>query len=152
MGNWRTINIVGSIPTDELEAARKTCFYDYMNFDNVPKGFQEHALCYGSSIGLCGIGRWPDDQMNVTGNCFERDYDVEMVADALRIVVKAAPGARIKIHCGDDYEKLNCVATITYDGGEVVVGDPEIETLREIGEEVIRDRFARNLLGDKRAD
>jgi len=97
--------------------------------------------------GLCGLGKWPRVKINRVGNLAERDYSVESVAETLRKVVEHAPGLDIKIHCGDDYEKDNCVATVICKDGKVEVVAPEIGVIPDIPEEQMKSNLYSNLFG-----
>jgi len=130
MGNWRAVNIDGTIDPAQVAAARKACLSDYRAAGEQPY----HALAFSPPGSLCGIDEWMAPRMNVTGNCYERDFEVEDIAEALRIVQKAAPSLNVKVHCGGDYEDKKCVATITAADGAVTVGPPEVETLPEQSE------------------
>jgi hypothetical protein len=131
MGNWRTVNIQGTCAAEELPALRKsiTVDKDYENFH-----------CLSNSGGMIGLGNWPAEQMDVTGNLAERDYSVNAVAWQLEELMILAPSLRLKVHCGDEYESLQCIATITVGDRQVSIGDPEIERLPEIS----REQFEKN--------
>lgn len=133
MGNWMTVNLRGSLAAEDVEAASLHLRVkdDYSNF---------RPLSIGLS-GLCGLGDWVRQNINADGNLAERDYSVESVADNLREIVAVAPSLELKVHCGGDYESTNCVATITVSRGEVTVGDPEVEVVNGIGDDVFKGRL-----------
>jgi|SRR5690606_6725125 hypothetical protein len=138
MGNWRTVHIDGSIDQSQVDAARKACLHDWeSNADDQPY----HALSYSKTPSLCGLHEWPATRINVVGNCAERDYSVEDVAEALREVQKAAPSLQAKVHCGGDYENKACVATITVAAGQVTVGTPEVREIPEINQDLMMGRL-----------
>ena len=138
MGNWRTVHIDGSIDQAQVDAARKACLSDWdSNADDQP----DHALTYGKTPSICGLHEWPSARINVIGNCAERDFSVEDVAEALREVQKAAPSLQAKVHCGGDYEDKTCVATITVADGHVAVGAPEVRELPEISQAQMMGRL-----------
>ena len=129
MGNWRTVHIDGTIDHEQVDAARKACLHTY------------HALSYGEQPSLCGLHEWPSARINAVGNCAERDFSVEDVAEALRIVQQAAPSLRVKVHCGGDYEDKTCVATINVTDTGVSVDPPEVSEIPEISQAQIMGRL-----------
>jgi hypothetical protein len=121
MGNWRTVNIVGTIAPPDVADARAfvNTGDDYSRF---------HPLCnYGFSI--CGLGDWVREDVLACGNLSERDYSIEDVAQTLREMAAVAPSLRLKVHCGGDHESTACVATVTVAEGAVTVGPPEVGQL-----------------------
>lgn len=136
MGNWRTVHIDGTIDREQVEAARKVCLQDYMSDD-----CDWHALAYSETPSICGLHSWPDSRINAVGNCAERDFTVEDVAEALRKVAAAAPSFKAKVHCGGDYESTECIATITVADGSVTLGDPECAELPQISQAQMMGRL-----------
>lgn len=121
MGNWRTVNITGTIAAADLPAAREfvNTGEDYGRF---------HPLCnYGFSI--CGLGDWVREEVLACGNLSERDYSLEDVAQTLRWMVEVVPSLHLKVHCGGDWESVDCIATVTVADGGVTVGPPEVAQL-----------------------
>lgn len=132
MGNWRTVNVTGTMSAQHAAALLGLLDKgpDYDN-DGIPEGAECLAFSRARP-GLCGLGDWPAEHMNRTGNLSERDYTVEDVATALRVLVHYAPSMLLKVHCGGEYESLECVATVSVGEGLVATGKPEIENLDEI--------------------
>ena len=128
MGNWTTVHIEGTVPTDELRAAKAFVDVgdDFSNF---------HCLC--RTRGICGLGNWPAEKINRVGNLAERDYDAESVASTLRDLAKVAPNASLKVHVGGDYESDDCVATVKLEAGQVEILPPEKEKIPDIPQEQI---------------
>lgn len=127
MGNWMTVNIVGTIAPDDLPAAKA--------FVNTGGDHNRHnPLCnYGFSV--CGLDDWTAEQVQACGNLSDRDYTVEDVAEALRLMVVVVPSLALKVHCGGDYESEDCIATVTVADGVVSVGPadvPKVGGLREL--------------------
>jgi hypothetical protein len=121
MGNWRTVNIVGTIAPPDLAVARA-----FVNTGEDNDRF--HPLCnYGFSI--CGLGDWVREEVLACGNLSERDYSVEDVVATLREMAATVPSLRLKVHCGGEHESTDCIATITVAEGVVTVGPPEVERL-----------------------
>ena len=139
MGNWCTVSLRGTLAKDDVAAVREfvTAKDDYSNF---------HCLT-GSIAGLAGLGMWPAEEIHADGNLAERNYDAESVAEVLREIVKIAPSLSLKVHCGGDYESTECVATVTAENGEVVVGKPEVETVSGVSEDVAHGRLLGILYG-----
>ena len=146
MGNWRTVNITGTIARQsEVDALRKHLDYepgggegDYSHFG--PLSFNS------TRPSLCGVGDWPALQVDRCGNLAERDYSVEDVAETLRELVHIAPSMLLKVHCGADYESDECIATISVGEGLVVVGEPERETIDGPPESQMLTNLFTNLL------
>ncbi len=118
MGNWRTVQIIGTCSEQDLPALRKATEKEE-NWDNFH--------CFTRSASICGLSvDWPREKMSETGNLAERDYTVNDVADKLRELVGVAPSLQLKVHCGGEYEDGSCVATITVGSGDVSIGKPEV--------------------------
>ncbi len=79
------------------------------------------------------------------GNCFERDFGVEDIADHLRILAGVAPSLSLKVHCGDDWEAVGCIATITAGAGGVVVGPAEVAEVTQASADEMRGRLLKML-------
>lgn len=144
MGNWRTVNIEGTIDQADVPAAiaRVEIGDDWADF---------HPLAF-VGLSLCGLGRWiPRDggQILQIGNLAERDYSVEDVAGALRTLVAVAPSLTVRVHCGGDWESQECVATITVADGEVSVGPPQVETVGQGMDGQAEGRLLRMLTSPK---
>lgn len=139
MGNWRTVTIIGSCPTNEVDALRSSVDPhrggEYQNFD-----------CLSTGLGLRGLGNWPAEKIDASGNLAERDYTVENIQNSLERIHKEAPGVRLKIHCGGDYEDPIVVATVTLDNEGVTVGKPEITYIRGTSMDEMQGRLISSLL------
>lgn len=143
MGNWRTVQIVGTCDAKEVDALRAACAYSYDDPDTMGNF---HCLSFNPTRpGLCGLGSWPGESMDASGNLAERNYGVEDVAETLRELVKVAPSLEVKVHCGGDYEGSECIATVTASNGSVEIGDPEVERVRGASDDEIEGRLLRNL-------
>lgn len=142
MGNWRTVYITGTCPEDEVQRLTDALYggSGYENFG---------PLCWMDNPGLCGLGKWPAAKIMRVGNLAERDYSVDQVAEHLTKAVELsnATGLDIKIHCGDDNEKDNCIATIVCKDGKVETFKPEIETIPDIPDKQIRSNLYDVILG-----
>jgi hypothetical protein len=122
VGNWRTVQIIGSCKAAEVSAMRQAVEVgrEYKNFD-----------CLTYSAGLCGLPLWPSEAINAVGNLAERDYDAAAVKRHLEKLALIAPSLAVKVHCGGDYEDKACIATVTLKDGLATVGPPEIEQIPE---------------------
>lgn len=124
MGNWRTVNMVGSVSPGEVEALRTRVVYSARRDEYDRFG----PLSYDpESPSICGLGEWPHPQISAYGNLAERDYDPEDVVRVLSDLVTVAPSLVLKVHCGGDWESSTCVATITVADGAVSLGPPEVQ-------------------------
>jgi hypothetical protein len=133
MGNWRSVDIVGTIDPEDVRAAKR--------FVNTGDDYDRfHALCnYGPS--LCGLGDWANETVMATGNLSERDYEIEDVAETLREMAKQVPSLAVKVYCGGEWESTKCVATVNVAHGKVWISDPEVD---EVGQ-MIGAKGAMNL-------
>ena len=138
MGNWRTVNIVGTMSPQDAQALRAHLGYPgyWKDVDNDPawQRFGPLSFCKDQPS-LCGVNDWPAESMDRAGNLAERDYDPDDVADTLRELLAVAPSMELKVHCGGEYESLECVATVTVTGGVVTVGPPEVAELKAMSDE-----------------
>lgn len=137
MGNWRTVNIVGTIDPDEVAAVRA-----HLRLKPDGAGFGPLTI----TGGLCGLGDWPAAEVDVCGNLAERNYSVHDVYDALWALVNIAPSVNLRVHCGGDYESEECVATITAADGLVFEHDPEVATVSGVGLGTMWGRLAGQLV------
>lgn len=139
MGNWRTVTIEGTCPAGEVAALR-----DALDLTDIMReGVEWLPLCFGGGIG--GLGDWAAETISAGGNLFERDYSVEDVADHLRKLHAVAPGLRVKVHCGDDWEATNCIATVTLDGA-ATIGPAEVASVAGVSDEEAQARLMKALL------
>ena len=147
MGNWRTVQMTGTMSPDHAAKLRDLLDWrDYGYADHEPPCGTD-CLSFSSVMpGLAGLGAWPAAEVNRCGNLHERDYSVEDVATALRALVHEAPSMLLKVHCGGDWESQECVATISVGEGLVVVGKPERETIEGPPAAQIQENLMRNLL------
>lgn len=123
MGNWRTVNMTGTI--DPAEAAE---LVDYLTWDQNTDPHGLGPLTISSAI--FALGRWPAAAVDAHGNLFERDYTPQDVADQLHLLTGVAPSMDLVVHCGGEYEDLECVATITVKGGRVKLWPPQVKTVQ----------------------
>lgn len=124
MGNWRRVQIVGTCGEEDVVNLRVEATRDCMDS-------KWNCLCNG---GVCGLPDWSGMNINATGNLGERGYGPEDVAGVLNEILKTCPSLRVKVHCGGDYAADVCIATVSTETGEAVVGDPEIEIVGPIAD------------------
>lgn len=146
MGNWRTVHIEGECPADQVAALKERLCVDYME-----DGFERWGpLSWSPRGSLCGLNDWVSTDIDTVGNLAERDYSPEDVADELRELVKLAPGLTLQVHCGGDWESVDCVATIYVGGpgfeGEVLVEAPAIEVIRKVTQDESASRVDHALI------
>ncbi len=142
MGDWMTVNIIGTI--DAADAPAAVAFVETgQDWDRF------HCLSFAVPS-LCGLGRWMPEgggDINAVGNLSERNYDVSSVASTLRDLVAVAPSLRLKVHCGGEYESTDCVATVTVEDQVVTVGGPEVAKVGEGLQETASGRLFQILAG-----
>lgn len=121
MGNWRTVQIVGTCDPADVPALHRA-LEPGPNYDTF------HPLVCG---GLMGLQNWAAPVIDQIGNLAERDYRVDDVAATLADLAKVAPSLAMKIHCGGDNEARTVVATVTLAGGRTTIGRPELAVIPE---------------------
>lgn len=141
MGDWMTVNIIGSCDADELGALGRACRAGTGECADLDDDSGYGPLCIDDITGLCGLGDWVAESMCAVGNCYERNFSPESVASQLEHLVKAAPSLRLKVHCGGAYESKECVKTVTVEDGHVSLGDPEIKRLPKLSDDAMIGRF-----------
>jgi len=142
MGNWRRVNIVGTIEGDG-EAQR---LFDWLREpgEYMPKNFGPL-----SNGGVCGLPTWPSKRFDEVGNLAERDFDAADVLAHLREMSAVAPSLECKVHLGGDYESDECVDTVTFRQGSGWVGQPEIAKIRPLSMGTMQANLARQLMRTK---
>ena len=150
MGNWRTVNMTGTMSERDASALRKYLGYSHRfvtsGAERDPAWDHFGPLSFNrEQPSLCGLNDWPAPEVNRAGNLAERDYSVERVAEHLRELLAIAGTILLKVHCGGDYESLDCVATISVGEGLVAVGKAEVERIEEISEAQARVNLLRAL-------
>lgn len=146
MGNWRTANIIGTMSEGH---AAKLCDYLAYTFEPGDPGMARFGPLSFSRTrpSLCGLNRWPAPVMNVVGNLAERNYDPDDVAEHLKELVEVAGSMLLKVHCGGDYESLECLATVSVGEGVVVVGKPEVAEVSPLDDGQVTRNLFRALTG-----
>lgn len=137
MGNWRTVNMTGTMSERDAAALRQYLGYSHRfiasGAKRDPAWDRFGPLSFNrDQPSLCGLNDWPAPEVNRIGNLAERDYSVEQVAEHLRELLTVAGTMLLKVHCGADYEVLDCVATINVGEGIAAIGKPEVAKIEEI--------------------
>lgn len=138
MGNWRTVNLRGTLAPEDVDKAT-----EFLTPDEMYRNFG--PMSYGA--GMAGLGRWAREVINADGNLAERDYGSDDVAEHLRGLVAVAPSLELKVHCGADYEDSNCIATVTVSNGEVSVGEPEVAKVAAVDGDAALGRLIKFMNG-----
>ena len=148
MGNWRTVNITGTISDNDVPALRERLGYSYeRNFTEQHFGPLSFSTDRPS---LAGLNNWVAPTVFACGNLAERDYSVEDVADELRDLVTIAPSMLLKVHCGGDWESEECIATISVGEGIVAVGKAEVAKVAPVSDAQAAGNLMINLYGPQR--
>ena len=140
MGNWRTVNIVGRC--DEKDVLK---LKDVISWD-ISGDSEFYPLSH--TKGICSLPMWALKNISVVGNLAERDYSLKSVAECLDELLLIAPSLDVVIHCGGDYESMDCIATIKIIDDKSTICDPEIDSLPEITESQLMGHFYSQLLGN----
>jgi hypothetical protein len=138
MGNWRTVNLRGTLAPEDVAAVKAFVAVD---------ATYSHFHCLSGGAGLAGLGDWAHEEIHADGNLAERDYSPQDVAETLREIVALAPSLALTVHCGGDYEDSKCIATVTVANGVVSVGEPERESVAGVSDDLLAGRLFRALRG-----
>ena len=144
MGNWRTVNITGTMSEKDATALRGRLGYSLDRND--PAIDQFGPLSFDrDKPSICGINDWPRPVVNARGNLAERGYTPEDVRGELEKLLRIAPTMMLIVHCGGDYESDECVATIRTGEGLAVLGPPEVERIEPMSDDQARLNMLRAL-------
>jgi hypothetical protein len=135
VGNWRTVNMAGSMNERDAGVLREYLGYSIRTPDHAGMDRFGPLSFNRDRPSLCGLNNWVGMTVNAVGNLAERNYSVERVADELRMLVGMAGTLLLKVHCGADWESVKCVATISVGEGLVVTGKPEVEHIEPVSDE-----------------
>lgn len=145
MGNWRTVNITGTMSEHDAGMLREYLGYTH-DLDD-PAFSRFGPLSFNrQQPGIFGLNDWVSPSVSACGNLAERDYSVEDVAEELRKLVAIAGTLLLKVHCGGDYESDECIATISVGEGLVVVGKPEVERVEPVSDGQAQANLLRALM------
>lgn len=142
MGDWRTVQIVGTCAASEVEALRKAI--------DPGADYENHHCLNGSDRSIAGLRNWGAEKINAHGNLAERNYDPDDVARQLEKLAIVAPSLAVKVHCGGNYEDKTCVATVILQDGKAVIGSPEVKRIAEFAEDDLERRVLQALLNARR--
>jgi len=143
MGDWRTVSISGSCPAGQLAQLREATLEPHWSGKD---GRKYHCLI--ESDGLAGLGNWTGEEISADGNLYERNFTVDDVAAAVTYLASAAPGLELIVHCGDNWESHECVATVRLLDGRVTVGAPEVAQVAGASEEAMMSNLYAHLNAD----
>ncbi len=138
MGDWMSVYITGTCNEDELEALQKAIAYDMTDSSTY-----ENFHCLSAGEGLSGLNDWSGNKINAMGNVSERNYTPQDVAERLAIIANTVPSLKVKVHCGGAYESKECIATVVLENGISHVGDPEMEIIPELPDDVFLARLTK---------
>ena len=135
MGNWRMIEMSGTVDPAEgkrihegvIELSRYVVGESSANrrHREAKVGFTVSALRYGSTDVTGWFWNWETGRINECGNLFERNYDPDAVLRDLVALAAVAPSLDLAVHCGGEWERNHCVATIRVKDGAATLGPPE---------------------------
>jgi hypothetical protein len=143
MGNWRTVNVTGTMSEQDAAALRQYLGYPDLSRYRPDLGMpRDPAMDHFGPLSFCrekpslaGLGDWPAPVVNRAGNLAERGYSVEDVAETLPELLPLAGSMLLTVHCGGDCESLDCIATIRVGEGLVAVGKPEVAQIEAMSDE-----------------
>lgn len=141
MGNWRTVDMRGSISKADVQS-----ICDELSDQN---GWVTPAECLTMGRSICGIDQWvrPDGTIDTSGNLAERDYDNDDIERALTYLAEKYPSLELTLHSGSDWESLECSATFHVKDGVVTRCEPELSTIRGIDPSTMKERLAGFIYG-----
>lgn len=105
----------GSISNDDIDKLR-----DFVNSDEI------HCLSNVKSVS--GLNDWVDTTIDVRGKLSDNKFKISDISETLTDMAQLCPSLNLKIHVGYN-ETLKCVATIIAKDSEVILVDPEIESI-----------------------
>ena len=142
MGNWRTVNIIGSVNTNEAKEMRKILSEDIFG-DDFDWSRPDPVSCVRFVKSLAGLNEWVKESgdINAIGNLSERDYDNDDIYNALVFLAENFPSLKLTLHSGSDWEDLTCSATFEVKDGVVTKLPPKIERLQEISSDMMMGRM-----------
>lgn len=137
MGNWRTVQLKGSVAPEDAAAIRAYLQVDKQTYESPTSEDDIFFLQFGT--GLCGLNQWvnQDGTIEAVGNVFERGCDLDNLEEELNILAKKFPSLLLMLHAGDDYESKNCVATFIVQQEKVEKSQPLITDLDEISQDQV---------------
>jgi hypothetical protein len=124
MGNWTRVKITGSMAPEHVAALSNHLAADFMD---------KRWGCLHNG-GICGLPNWAAVTIDALGNLGERDYGPQSIAEELEKMAGIAPSLSAKVHVGSDYEKPECVATVTLADGKATIGPAEIAMIPDLNE------------------
>jgi len=149
MGNWRTVNVTGTIAEAEIKPLRERLGYSHRRGWLSEQQFGPLSFNIDQPS-LCGLNDWVRPAVSAIGNLAERDYTPEDVRSELEELLLIAPSMMLVVNCGADYESDECVATIRTGEGLAVLLPPEVERIQGISDEQATVNLLRALASPQR--
>lgn len=141
MGNWRTVNIVGTCAAHEVEALNTAID---CRMENNYAGLD----CLSSCGFPCGLPLWGGQNISARGNMAERNYDESSVKRFLEQLAKIAPSLKVIVHVGGDYESLDVTSSVMLESGVATICTPMQKTLDAMSESEMAARIWVSVMGD----
>jgi len=140
MGNWRTVDMKGRMNKAEACELCRELSGDIR--------WESPAACLSMGNSLCGLNKWVDEYgiIDAVGNLAERDYDNDDIEKALTYIAEKYQSLELVLHSGSDWESLACSATFRVNNGAVERGEPEVDMIREISQNLVAERLIKHLL------
>ena len=127
MGNWRRVQIIGTCDKDEVYKLRKAI--------SATSTFH----CLSCTQGICGLGDWAKENINVVGNLSERDYHpVDILSTLHKYIIPEVPSLELIIRIGDNNESDTCIGVIKLKNELVEYLSPDINKMPEIPKNCVR--------------
>lgn len=137
MGNWRRVHIKGKCDPKDIPALK-----EYLDAWKR----KEYGICgplHGG--GICGLSNWAGEEINKVGNLFERDYSVEDIHNELLRISGIVPSLYLVVHCGEDHEGDECIATVCLSRRHASTHKPEVEKIPNLDKKTMHDNMIEQL-------
>lgn len=147
MGNWRTVELKGKMSNqDDVKGIIEYLTVDRKDYESKASEDGIFYLQFGS--GICGINQWvgSNGEIDVCGNVYERDCEVDDLERELNRIAACYPSLDMVLHVGGDYEDTNCVASFIVRDGLVQKVEPLINELSGINSGYMKQNFMKAIL------
>lgn len=142
MGNWITVGMVGSANKEDAKRMIEWLTFSRETYSSV--AYEKLGVYYLQiSSSVYGLNKWikEDGIINVTGNVFERDCEVDELYEEVKALCNEFKSLELTVHIGGDYESTKVVATIVGNSESVELLEPQIEELNEISMNATMERL-----------
>lgn len=145
MGNWRTVQVQGTI--DAQEAQDAISLLRYRLGTNVDPQREYYCLSWCEPPSLVGLNQWifADGTVTGHGNLAERDYSIATVEGTLRDLAQRFLSLNMVLHAGGENEDPTCVATLWVRDGHVALLPPQVPTVHGKSEAEMVANLLKNL-------